>query len=62
MIEKDTSSGFVPFEKDFYPNFTDPTQIPRGNQSAVWKYRAMYLYKDAKVGIWSDVVSITVGD
>ena len=62
MIEKDTGDGFKSFDKDMYPNYNDPTVIPRGNASAVWRYRAMYLYKDNRVGVWSDVVSITVGD
>ena len=64
VIEKDNGngSGFVAFDKDIHPNYTDTTLIPPASLSAVWKYRAMYLYKDAKVGVWSDVVTITVGD
>ena len=62
VIEKDSGSGFVVLDKDFHPNFIDPTPIPPGSQSAVWRYRAMYLFKDNRVGQWSDVVAITVGD
>ena len=62
VIEKNTGAGFVVLDKDMHPSYTDTTPLPPANQSAVWKYRAMYLYKDAKVGLWSDVVSITVGD
>jgi len=62
VIEKDTGSGFVFFDKDLRPNFVDPTPLPAGNESAVWRYRAMYMFKDEKVGNWSDVVTITVGD
>ena len=62
VIEKDNGTGFVVFDKDMRPNFVDPTPLPSGNQSAVWRYRAMYLYGDTRVGNWSDVVSITVGN
>jgi len=62
IIEKDTGSGFVFLDKDLRPNFVDTTPLPAGNESAVWRYRAMYMFKDEKVGNWSDVVTITVGD
>ena len=29
--------------------------------AAKWKYRAIYRVADARVGVWSDEVSITVG-
>ncbi|PZO27270.1 MAG: hypothetical protein DCF13_12115 [Flavobacteriaceae bacterium] len=62
IIEKDTGSGFVFLDKDLRPNFVDTTPLPSGSESAVWRYRAMYMFKDEKVGNWSDVVTITVGD
>lgn len=62
VIEKDTGDGFVNFDKDMFPNYVDQTVIPRGNESAVWRYRAMYLFKDARIGVWSNPVSIIVGD
>ncbi|WNM18191.1 hypothetical protein [Flavobacterium capsici] len=62
VIEKDTGKGFMAFDKDQFPKYVDPTPIPSGNESAVWRYRAMYLFKDARVGVWSDVVSIIVGN
>ncbi|MBM6498212.1 hypothetical protein [Flavobacterium macrobrachii] len=62
IIEKDTGSGFVFLDKDLRPNFVDTTPLPSGSESAVWRYRAMYMFKDEKVGSWSDVVTITVGD
>lgn len=60
VIEKDTGAGFVVLDKDMHPNYTDPAPLPIGH-SAIWKYQAMYIYKDNRVGDWSDVVSITVG-
>lgn len=61
VIEKDSGDGFVVFDKDTRPNFVDPTPLPEPGTSAVWKYRAMYLYNDDRVGDWSDVATITVG-
>ncbi len=34
--------------------------MPTQGQSAIWNYRAMYLYGDDKVGSWISTVSITV--
>jgi hypothetical protein len=60
VIEKDSGAGYVMLDKDFQPDFTDATLLPAAGQSALWKYRASYLIKDNKVGVWSDEVSITV--
>jgi hypothetical protein len=60
VIEKDSGAGYVMLDKDFQPDFTDATPLPAPGQSALWKYRASYLLKDNKVGVWSDEVSITV--
>lgn len=61
IIEKDSGSGFAMLDKDFVPDFIDNSPMPGANAPAVWKYRAIYLLRDDKVGQWSDVVSITVG-
>ena len=37
----------------------DTTPLPA--TAAKWKYRAIYRVADARVGVWSDEVSITVG-
>jgi hypothetical protein len=59
-IEKDSGLGFVALDKDLRPNFIDESPMPPQGQSAVWKYRAMYLYQGEKVGLWSDIVTATV--
>ena len=43
---------------DAVPHYTDTTPI---TAPAVWKYRAIYLIADEKVGQMSDVISINVG-
>lgn len=60
LIEKDSGAGFVTLDKDFHPDFIDNSILPEQGQSALWKYRAIYLVNDEKVGSWSDIVSITV--
>jgi len=60
IIEKDSGAGFVTLDKDLHPNFIDNSAMPAQGESAIWKYRAMYLYSDEKVGMWSDIVTLTV--
>lgn len=45
---------------DTVPNYTDMEALPSSGQSVVWQYRAIYRLKDERVGVWSDVVSVTV--
>ena len=60
MIEKDSGSGFVMLDKDLRPNFIDNSPHPAQGESAIWKYRAMYLFSDQQVGLWSDIVTTSV--
>lgn len=45
---------------DLKPNYIDNSPLPPAGSSAVWRYRAIYLYKDERVGQWSDVLVVTV--
>ena len=60
LLEKDSGNGFVVLDRDFTPPFVDNSQLPASGESAIWMYRASYLMKDEKVGVWSDIVTITV--
>lgn len=60
LIEKDSGEGFVLLDKDLHPNFVDHSPLPEAGSSAIWKYRAMYLYGGEPVGQWSDIVTVTV--
>ena len=60
VIEKDSGAGFAMLDKDFSPDFVDNSALPAQGTSAIWQYRASYLMGDEKVGLMSDVVSITV--
>jgi len=58
MIETDKGSGSWQFLAiDTVPHYPDTTTI---TTPSVWKYRAMYMVNDERVGQWSDVASITV--
>lgn len=57
-IEVDRGTGTWTFlATDTVPHYTDTAPI---TAAATWKYRAMYFVADEPVGLWSDVVSITV--
>jgi hypothetical protein len=58
QIEKDSGNGFVSHDKDFSPDYIDTTPVP--TSGATWKYRAIYLMNDTKVGLWSDIVTVSV--
>lgn len=60
-IDRNDSKGWVYLDKDYNPDFTDKiSQLPAAGASAVWKYRAIYLYKGEQAGQWSEVITITV--
>jgi hypothetical protein len=60
-IWSDHGTGtFTMLAVDTVPNYTDTTALPAGT-AQLWKYKAIYRLTDEQVGLWSDVVSITVG-
>ncbi len=44
---------------DTYPDYADTE--PFANSGAIWKYRAIYLANDEKIGQWGAAVSVNVG-
>jgi hypothetical protein len=60
LIEKDSGNGFITLDKDFHPDFIDSSPLPPHGQTALWRYRAIYILNDEKVGQWSDIVSTSV--
>ena len=53
-------AGFAKLDRDMRPDYIDKTNLPAAGQTAVWKYKMIYLVNDEVVGNWSDVVSVTV--
>jgi len=41
-------------------NITDGAALPPAGQSAVWKYKMIYIFKNQRVGQWSDELAVTV--
>lgn len=52
--------GFRKAERDLSSPFVDRHDLPAAGQSAVWKYKLIYVFKDEQVGRWSDEASVTV--
>ena len=59
-VDRGDAKGFVFLAIDTIPNYTDTQAMPPAGQSALCKYKAIYLQADQRVGQWSDVVSIPV--
>jgi len=60
-IYVDRATGiFAQLAFDTHPNYTDSAPLPATGTSAVWKYKAIYRHGDVEVGLWSDLVNITV--
>ena len=60
QVDRGDGKGFVFLAIDTIPNYTDTAPMPAAGQSALWKYKAIYIQADQRVGQWSDVVSIPV--
>jgi hypothetical protein len=58
QVDRADGKGFVPLTTDNTAGFTDPQPFPVA--STVWTYRAIYQVNDARVGVWSQPVSIAV--
>ena len=58
QVDRNDGKGFVPLVMDPTPGYTDPQPFPATR--TVWTYRAIYLLNDARVGVWSQPVSIAV--
>jgi hypothetical protein len=60
QVDRGDGKGFIFLAIDTIPNYTDTQPMPAAGQSALWKYKAIYIQADQRVGQWSDVVSIPV--
>lgn len=60
-IEADYATGsYVRATDDTRPDFLDDHALPAAGQSAIWKYRAIYLKDGQPVGLYSEEYSINV--
>ncbi len=59
-VDRNDGKGWVKLERDFHPDYTDKSPLPATGQTAVWRYKMIYLYQDETVGEWSDDATMTV--
>jgi hypothetical protein len=58
QVDRGDGKGFVLLTVDTTPGYTDTQPFPAAK--TVWTYRAIYQVDDARVGVWSQSVSIAV--
>lgn len=58
QVDRNDTKGFVPLTMDPTPGYTDTQPFPAAK--TVWTYRAIFQLNDARVGLWSQSVSIAV--
>ena len=58
QVDRGDGKGFIFLAIDTIVPYTDTQALPAA--AAVWKYKAIYLQADQRVGSWSDVVSLPV--
>lgn len=58
QVDRNDGKGFVMLTMDTTPGYTDTQAFPAAK--TVWTYRGIYQVNDARVGLWSQPVSIAV--
>jgi hypothetical protein len=58
QVDRNDGKGWVLLTIDTTPGYTDTQPFPAAH--TVWTYRAIYQVDDARVGVWSQPVSIAV--
>jgi hypothetical protein len=58
-LQVDRGSGWQMLAMDTTPNYNDTQPFPA--TATRWKYRAIFRVGDARVGLWSNEVSVNVG-
>jgi hypothetical protein len=58
QVDRGDGKGFVMLTMDTTPGYTDTQPFPTAH--TVWTYRAIYQVNDARVGVWSQSVSVAV--
>ena len=59
-VDRGDGKGFVFLAIDTIVPYTDTAALPAAGQSALWKYKGIYLQAEERVGQWSDIVSLAV--
>jgi hypothetical protein len=59
-IWKDDGTGYKKLDRDNKSPYVDKSDLPAVGQSAVWKYKMIYLLDDETTGDYSAEISVTV--
>ncbi len=59
-VDRTGSGNFIFLAIDSFPNYVDNAPLPAPGETLLWKYKAVFRFKDEQVGLWSDEVSTTV--
>lgn len=60
QLWKDEGNGFFLLATANQNKYIDKSALPKDAKSALWKYRAIYIFKDKQVGKWSLETFFTV--
>ena len=60
QVDRGDGKGMGFLAQDSIPDYTDTAPLPPPGQTALWKYRAIYIQNGERVGLWSDIVSVAV--
>ncbi len=59
QVDRRDGLGFVPLTHSVHPGGWDLTPFPA--VPTIWQYRAIYHANGQRIGLWSQIVSVTVG-
>jgi hypothetical protein len=57
-VDRGDGKGFVFLDIDSIPDNTDTAAMPPAGQSALWKYKGIYIPADQRVGQWSENMKV----
>lgn len=60
VIYKDTGDGYTYLGTAFKSKFEDNSDLPEPGKSAIWKYKAIFVWDGKETGHWSDEITIVV--
>ncbi|MEI7508446.1 MAG: hypothetical protein WCJ62_03175 [Flavobacterium sp.] len=60
VIYKDTGDGYTVLGTAFKSKYEDPSPLPEPGKSAIWKYKAVYVWDGKETGYWSDEITVVV--
>ena len=60
VIYKDEGDGYSILGTAFKSKYEDTSSLPEPGKSAIWKYKAVYVWDGKETGHWSDEITVVV--